>query len=59
MLLAAICATPAPTRRTFAQRLDNVHVRLEIVIAQAKLARLERELDTLQRQIAARPISID
>jgi hypothetical protein len=57
MVLAAICATPEPTT-PFAPRLAELHTSLDVAIARAQVARLEHELDALQRQIDEQAIRL-
>ena len=57
MLLAAICATPVPTA-PFAPRLAELRATLEADIAVAQIARLEHEIDALQRQIDVNTIRL-
>jgi hypothetical protein len=57
MVLAAICATPVPTR-PFASRLAELHATFEIARLEHERGALQRQLDVL-RQIAANPIRID
>jgi len=57
MLLAAMCATPAPTT-PFAPRFAGLQATLDNDFAVAQIAQLEREIDALQRQIDASTIRL-
>jgi hypothetical protein len=54
MVLAALCATPVPTR-SFASRLAELHATFEIVRLEHELGVLQRRIVVLQHQIDANP----